>query len=265
MSARILREIWIYPVKSLGGIRVSSAEVRAKGLLDDRRWMLVDQEGRFLSQREHQRLCMFRVTREKNSFLINEGEDTLVLERTEPSGSDGLQVQIWDDRVTAVEVSKEKSQWFSDKLSLPVRLVFFPEANSRPVDPKYGQAGEHVSLADGYPLMMISQASLDDLNSRLDQPVKMNRFRPNLILEGTSAFEEDTWGTFKIGENRFKGVKPCGRCVMTTINQETGEVGKEPLATLSRFRKKDASVLFGQNVIPIDHHLIREGDEITFV
>jgi uncharacterized protein len=132
------------------------------------------------------------------------------------------------------------------------------------VDATYAINQEQVSLADGYPMLIIGQASLDDLNRRLVDPVPMNRFRPNLVFTGGMPYEEDEWRSFRIGINKFAGVKPCSRCVMTTINQETGEKGWEPLTTLSGYRKRDGEVYFGQNVLAIDHHEIHEGDEISF-
>ncbi|MBS1976213.1 MAG: MOSC domain-containing protein [Bacteroidetes bacterium] len=249
-------------MKSLGGIRVKSAVVHAKGLEHDRRWMLIDEEGTFISQREQPILCRFQMQRENGQFLITYGDEHILLDpRQSPTGQE-IRVRIWDDEVSAREVSVGHSQWFSKALQRNVKLVFFPEENSRPADPDYATPGAQVSLADGFPLLLIGTRSLDDLNSRLQQTVGMNRFRPNLVVEGIDPFEEDNWKEFTIGKNRFVAVKPCGRCIMTTINPETAQTGKEPLATLSRFRNKKGKVLFGQNIIPIDHHEIKEGDEI---
>lgn len=260
MAKRILSEIWIYPVKSLGGIRVSSATVMEKGLRHDRRWMLIDASGRFLTQRNLPQMALFKVSPQGSSFIITHGSDSLQL----PTGTGGTAIaaQIWNDAVDVVEPSADVSRWFSDRLGMSCRLVAFPETNPRLIDPAYRLAKESVSLADGYPVLIIGQASLDDLNGRLQQPVPMNRFRPNLVFLGGTPYEEDTWKNFRIGGNRFAGVKPCGRCVLTTVDQTTAQVGREPLLTLSKYRRDRDKINFGQNVIPIDYHEIHEGDEI---
>lgn len=249
-------------MKSLGGIRVKSAVVQAKGLEYDRRWMLIDEQGTFISQREQPILCRFLLQREKEHFVITYGEEQILLDPRQSASGQEIRVRIWDDEVIAREVSVAHSQWFSNALQRNVKLVFFPEENRRLADPDYATPCAQVSLADGFPLLLIGTAALDDLNSRLEQTVGMNRFRPNLVVDGIGPFEEDNWRDFAIGSNRFVAVKPCGRCVMTTINPETAHAGKEPLATLSRFRNSNGKVLFGQNIIPIDHREIKEGDEI---
>ena len=141
-------------------------------------------------------------------------------------------VNIWDDTVSAFDVDGSYSQWFSELLESPCRLVYFPEENSRPVDPRYKVNHEQVSLADAYPFLIIGQSSLDDLNSRLTEPIPMNRFRPNFVFTGGEPFEEDTWRNFSIGSTRFVGVKMCARCQLPTVNQDTAEKGAEPIKTL---------------------------------
>jgi uncharacterized protein len=148
-------------------------------------------------------------------------------------------------------------------LQMNCKLVYFPESNPRAVDPNYKVNDEHVSLADAYPFLIIGQSSLDDLNSKLPEPLPMNRFRPNFVFTGGEPYEEDLWRNFSIGSNRFIGVKPCARCVLTTVNQATAEKGPEPLRTLSLYRKKDSKVLFGNNVVTVDEGDVRVGDVIT--
>ena len=145
------------------------------------------------------------------------------------------------------------------------RLVYFPEVNQRPVDEKYRIENDQVSLADGYPYLIIGQSSLDDLNSKLTNPLPMNRFRPNFVFTGGKPFEEDNWRNFAIGKSRFAGVKPCGRCVLTTVNQETTERGTEPLATLATYRRTNNKIYFGQNLLALTCHDIYEGDTIELV
>jgi uncharacterized protein YcbX len=266
-----LSEIWIYPIKGLGGIRQKQAKVLEKGLAYDRRWMLVDENGVFMTQRDHPTMALFKLEFENlfdqpaSELKIAYGPKSLVhrisahpnkLEKNE-------NVVIWDDTVTACEVSKETSTWFSNILNLPCRLVYFPEENSRAVDPKYKINDEHVSLADAYPFLIIGQESLNLLNSKLDHALPMNRFRPNLVFTGGEPHEEDQWRNFTIGSNRFVGVKPCARCAVPTINQDTAEKGIEPTRTLASYRRKENKILFGQNVLATDHTEIKEGDLIT--
>jgi len=263
MYKRILSEIWIYPIKSMGGIRLRSSKVMDKGLQYDRRWMLVDEEGVFLTQRLSPRMALFNISidtvKKQLTVSIDHDQYTLSMQSLD---SPVIRAKIWDDEVDVTEVSAECSKWFSEKLNVKCRLVSFPEHNPRPVNPLFASNNEQVSLADGYPILVIGEQSLADVNARLQEPVPMNRFRPNFIFTGGTAYEEDTWKNFRIGRNRFLGVKPCGRCIMTTINQQTAEQGKEPLATLSTYRKRDNKIYFGQNVLAIDHHEVTEGDEI---
>jgi uncharacterized protein YcbX len=267
MDKFTLSEIWIYPIKSLAGIRLPRAKVAEKGLQHDRRWMLVDEDGRFLTQREHPQMALFQLTIDNGQLLINnltstESPESISIDLIPTLNEQHVKVTIWDDEVEAVEVDPSYSRWFSEKLKLTCKLVFFPEGNKRDIDPKYAHEKEQVSLADGYPFLIIGQSSLDDLNSKMNVAVPMKRFRPNFVFTGGAPFEEDSWKFFKIGKNRFKGVKPCARCVLTTVDPETGIKGKEPLATLATYRKVETKILFGQNLISIDNDEVCEGDQI---
>lgn len=257
-----ISEIWIYPIKSMGGISLETAQVRPKGFELDRRWMLVDEANRFITQREVTPMAFFKLSLSRDTLMVHHGNDRLEVPIAEQSGST-FDAVVWDDTVQVVEVSNQKSQWFSEKLGMKCKLVSFPEGNPRPVDERYKVANDHVGLADGYPYLIIGQSSLDDLNSRLATPVPMNRFRPNLVFTGGEPFEEDTWRNFSAGANRFVGVKPCARCVLTTVDQATGQKGSEPLATLSRYRRNENKVLFGQNVIALDYDKVSVGDEVV--
>jgi len=267
MAALRLSEIWIYPIKSLGGIRVKSAQVFEKGLQYDRRWMLVDRDNDFMTQRIYPKMALFKLQIQSrwllgSKFKISYGNDSMGLSFNHSAMSKPIKATVWDDTVEVCEVNREYSIWFSKRLGIECKLVSFPEDNARPVDQNYQINREQVSLADAYPLLIIGEQSLADLNTRLADPVPMNRFRPNLVVSGSRPYEEDGWGNFSVGKNKFAAVKPCARCVLTTVNQDTGEKGMEPLATLSKYRKQDNKVLFGQNLIAIDHYEIHEGDEI---
>jgi uncharacterized protein YcbX len=263
MPDLILTQIWIYPIKSLGGISLNSAKVMRKGLRYDRRWMLVDNDGKFITQRVHPKMALFRLTMDTTQMRIHHKEHSISLLLNHSISSNPLKVQIWGDIVSAFEVSHEHSQWFSEHLGIKCRLVYFPEENARPVDPLYRVSDEQVSLADAYPYLIIGQSSLDDLNSRLAQPISIKRFRPNLVFTGGEPYEEDTWGNFTIGSTQFEGIRPCSRCVLTTVNPETGEKGDEPLRTLATYRKRDNNIYFGQNLIAITPSEVHVGDTIT--
>lgn len=262
MRELLISEIWIYPIKSLGGIRLSSAKVLPKGIEYDRRWMLIDAENNFMTQRVFPSMALFKLSFVSGRFVIRYADDTIDLPftyQTEP-----LQSQIWDDSIEVYEVSSSHSEWFSERLGMNCRLVSFPDTNQRPIDPRYASNNEQVSLADGYPLLVVGQASLDDLNQRMNEPLPMNRFRPNIVFTGGEPYEEDGWKNFRIGANRFAGVKPCARCVLTTVDQDTAVKGIEPLTTLATYRRIENKVYFGQNLIPLNYNQIAEGDPIVF-
>lgn len=261
MIKRIVTEIWIYPVKSLGGIRLTSSKVLPKGLEHDRRWMLIDEENRCMTQRVYPQMALFKLSYDQGNFMIRHQEESMNLPFK--SGDNSIDAIVWDDPVGVYEVSKQHSSWLSKLLGMNCRLVSFPENNPRPVNPVYAINNDHVSLADGYPLLIIGQSSLDDLNRRMKEPLTMNRFRPNIVFMGGEPYEEDGWNNFRIGQNRFAGIKPCSRCVLTTVDQDTGIKGSEPLVTLATYRNHDNKIYFGQNLIPIDHNEIGEGDEIN--
>lgn len=267
MTALTLTEIWIYPIKSLGGIRLKEAKVLEKGLAYDRRWMLVDEEGKFLTQRVHPKMALFKLTMDNEHLTIvhSQKHKSHTISLRPSIRSEQKKVIIWDDKVEAFEISAETSTWFSEMLQIPCKLVHFPEENRRMVDVTYATNNENVSLADGYPFLIIGEASLADLNSKMEAPLPMNRFRPNFVFSGGKPFEEDRWKEFFIGTNRFLGVKPCSRCVLTTIDQETAEKGGEPLRTLATYRKWDNKIYFGQNLLAIDHTFVQEGDSITLL
>lgn len=256
-------EIWIYPVKSLGGLRCREAMAFEKGFEHDRRWMLVDEQNRFITQREHPQLALFSVELSDGCLKVLHRKTKSAVEiETIRASSKRLIATIWDDMVETYEVDEEVSRWFSRELGFTCRLVKFPETSQRPADKQFVPENRNVSLADGFPYLLIGQASLDELNKRLSEPVTMQRFRPNLVFTGGEPFTEDTWKKFNMGSVRFEAVKPCARCILTTVHPDTGLRGKEPLQTLSVFRKRDNKIYFGMNLIVLAQGLVREGDEI---
>jgi uncharacterized protein len=263
MSSGItLSEIWVYPIKSLAGIRVKSWEVLPKGLKHDRRFMLIDSKRIAMTQREYPQLALFKCLIKHNVLEVTYKQETLEIDLLPENFEQDLKAIIWDDTVDVKEIRVEYSNWFTKQVGTECKLVFFPEDHDRPVDPQFQIAEEHVSLADAYPLLLIGQESLNDLNRKLSSPVKMDRFRPNLVFTGGDAYEEDLWTSFTVGDNRFAAVKQCARCVMTTVDQNTGIKGSEPLKTLASYRTKNNKVYFGQNVLVVAGSIVQEGDKI---
>ncbi len=265
----LLSEIWIYPIKSLGGISLQEAVPERRGLRYDRRWMLVDETGRFVSQREIPKMAMLGTALETPFLTVFwKGDPQKKVQIPLAAETDLLpkiEVQVWDDPCIGLVINKEINQWFSDHLGQNLRLVLMPDTDHRPADERYAPPGQEVSFADGFPYLIIGQASLDALNSRLEQPLPMNRFRPNFVFTGGQPFEEDIWSEFTINQQLFQGVKPCARCSIPTTNQDTAELSAEPLKTLATFRKFDNRILFGQNVVWLGdgESVVRVGDHLA--
>lgn len=261
--------LYIYPIKSLGGIPVRTAMLTDRGFAYDRCWMLVDQDNNFLTAREHPEMALIKTELLQDGLLVRHisrdfGTYQVPLQ---PSG-DRCTVKVWEDTCEAQYVNKEADSWFSRALDIPCRLVYMPESTRRKVDPDYAHGNEITSFSDGFPLLLIGQASLDDLNSRMSIPLPMERFRPNIVFTGGAPFQEDEMKVFRIADTSFYGVKPCARCVMTTIDTATGEKGKEPLRTLSQYRLRGNKVLFGQNLLfdsASNTPAISVGDAITLL
>ncbi|MEO8199196.1 MAG: MOSC N-terminal beta barrel domain-containing protein [Gemmatimonadota bacterium] len=257
-----LSSLHLYPIKSARGVAVKEAQLDDFGLSLDRRWMVVDDAGDFITQRQAHEMALIDVAIGSDDIQLDSpGRSALRIPITQDEGPP-IQVRVWDDVCPAIEVSAEASTWFSDYLSRPARLVFMPGSTFRRVNPDVVPAHRRVSFADAYPALLIGEASLMDLNSRLATPLPMNRFRPNLVIEGSLPFEEDQWRQVQVGDIMFDLVKRCDRCVTTTIDQATGLQGKEPLLTLSKFRKWNGQVYFGQNVVHQSSGTIRIGDEV---
>jgi uncharacterized protein YcbX len=249
-----------YPIKACRGFEVESACIERMGLENDRRMMVVTPEGEFLTQREHSRLAL--VTPKLQSGMLElsaPGTDSLQL-GIQTTGTPWL-VNVWKSKgVHAIDQGEEAANWFSDWLGTPVRLVHIADGYKRIVNEQYAvHEDDHTGFADGYPILLASEEGLQDLNSRLESPVPMNRFRPNLVVRGCEPFAEDTWNRIRIGDVELAVVKPCARCEVTTIDKETLERSKEPLKTLGKYRKQKLGAIFGQNVIPLNEGRIQAG------
>lgn len=262
-----LSGLYIYPIKSLAGISLAEAGVEERGLFWDRRWMLVNEQNQFLTQRNFPRMALLhtQITGDELAVKVVDEEIALHIGLNEGTGS-YISSTLWDDQPGVELIGKHADDFFSTFLQMPVRLVRVGSKTSRPADPRYVPDRKvEVSLADGYPFLVIGQASLDDLNQRLDTPVPMDRFRPNFVVEGAPPYAEDQWKKIRIGDAFFRVVKPCARCVVTTIDQATAKQGKEPLRTLSTYRTVNNKVIFGQNMILESGHTVRLGDKIEIL
>lgn len=277
-----LKSITLYPIKSLGSVSVESAEVDAKGLRYDRRYMLVTpsadgQSGTFITQRTNHQMALIDVAMDMvvNTLQVwhrHVSDDRLTLPLVPTQFGDVLPVDIWgSEGVSARLISDEADAWFSRVLGKPCRLVYMPDETRRTITSSRVKAPQDVdkvvSFADGLPILLATQSSLDELNRRAEASLSMARFRPNLVVEGLCwPHDEDTWHTFQLGAGTFHGVKPCIRCVLTTIDPATAERGKEPLKTLATYRRHGNDILFGENVMPAPAALgktIRVGDSLT--
>ncbi len=271
MIAMHLSEVNIYPIKSLKGISLSETSVEARGLQYDRRWMLTDPNGIFFTQREVPKMATVSVQVSRDNLIVEAPEtESLWI----PTGSMNAtvrtqKVKIWASECVAAVYPDTINEWFSEVLGTKCQLVEMPETTKRLVDPNHAvRTGEDtVSFADGYPVLLIGEGSLEELNTQMDKPVPMNRFRPNLVVAESKAFAEDDWKKILVGKTVFHVVKPCARCVLTTVDQATGEkTGKDPLQTLAKFRTRDGKILFGQNLIAEETGgVIRVGDRVEIL
>jgi uncharacterized protein len=278
-----IASLTLYPVKGLGGISVTQAEVTPRGLAGDRRWMVVDAVTRdFVSQRSHPAMARLRTALGDGLLTVIRGGDAgpgdedvnglnpkselpdRISVPAEPTAGASVRVTVWDDAVEALAPSPEADAWLSVLLGTPVRLVYQPDDARRDTDARFA-AGHEVSFADGYPMLVIGQASLDALNRRTPEPIPMDRFRPNVVVAGAAAdalppHDEDLWRRFRLGAVPCAGVKCCARCSVTTVDQATGIRGKEPLRTLATYRAWDGKIWFGQNVVALGRGRIQVGD-----
>jgi uncharacterized protein YcbX len=251
-----LTGLYRYPVKSCRRDELTHAEVEPWGLAGDRRWMIVDDQGSMLSAREHPRMLLVSAHLDGGGLrLATPGMADLTVKA--PDGSGLTRVRIWDTPVDASPAAPEAHMWFSTVLGVPAQLVYLDDPTRRRTDPEFGQAGDRVSFADGYPLLLASTESLEALNAAIAEgpraaegPLPMTRFRPNLVVSGAPAWAEDGWRRMRIGNVTFRVVKGCDRCVLTMIDPETAAKTKEPIATLSRIRRWDGATWFAMNLIP---------------
>ena len=259
---RYVAGLYFYPVKSCRGTSLDVAEVGPRGIVGDRQWMIVDEKGEFITQREVPRMALVSPRLTGGVLEINAtGMPLLTVSPAE--GRQRTDVTVWRDRCAAIDEGADAAEWLSAFLQVPCRLVRLPDDEKRRADPEFAGPNDEVGFADGFSFLLTSRASLDDLNRRLSVPLPMNRFRPNIVVDGTHAFEEDRWKRIRLGDITFVVAKPCARCVTTTTNQDTAERSHEPLRTLATFRHvAGRGVMFGQNLIHDRSGVIHVGAEV---
>lgn len=248
MTQMTLTGVFRYPVKSLGGETFDALAVDRRGFVGDRQWMLVDPAGRFVSQRRQARMVLVSAGLGADGVLRCAAPGMPELE-VAGAGGRRVEVTVWDDRLGALDAGPDAAGWFSRFLDQPCRLVRFAGDVVRRVDPAYAGPADQVGFADGFPFLLISQGSLDDLNRRLPDAVPMLRFRPNLVVGGCDPHAEDGWRRIRIGELSFRVAKPCSRCIVPTIDPSTATRSAEPLRSLLTYRRRDNKVYFGQNLL----------------
>ncbi len=272
-----IASLHVYPIKSCAGLALDRAEVAAHGLRHDRRWMLIDAEGRFVTGRQEGRMVAIHAEPDAKGLRLLAPDMPPLFVPVPAVDAPRTLATVWKDAVDAACAGGEADAWFSAYLGRPLRLVYFDARSRRAVDPAYAHSGDEVAFADGYPLLAVSQSAVDALNARIHErsarsmsasipasSISMMCFRPNLVIAGAAPHAEDMWRCVRIGDIVFDAVKPCTRCVFTTVDSNTGErdPGNEPLATLKDYRRTAAGITFGMNLIPRGAGMLSVGDAI---
>ncbi|GMG88028.1 MOSC domain-containing protein [Biformimicrobium ophioploci] len=258
--------LYQFPVKSLRGHAPVKLELDAYGAVGDRRWMLVDHSGKFVTQRRLRRMALLQASNTPLGLALADPDGNEISVPYPDDKAALIQIEIWGDHCTARDAGDSAAHWLEQRLQQQVRLVWMGPEHHRPVAPDYNPDNAEVSFADGMPLLLIGQASLDDLNSRLQTPVNMLRFRPNIVVQGAEPFAEDDWKKIRIGKLEMHVVKPCARCAIPGIDPLTAEASSEPLKTLADFRRwDDGQIYFGQNLVHRATGCISLGDKIEIL
>lgn len=259
-----ISQLYLYPVKSCRAVSLQRADVESRGFAGDRRWLIVNQNNEFITQRDEPKLALMHATYTPKGLRLS-ANSLDPIDVSFPIGT-YTNVKIWDDAVEAIAADKSASEWVSKFMGRRSKLVFMPSDSIRIVDQEFGRHGDIVSFADGFPLLLASESSLAQLNGHLEAKIPISRFRPSIVIDGAEPFAEDRWKEIKIGDGSFRVVKRCARCKVTTIDQDTGTpTGNEPLKTLAAVNAEGNEVFFGQNLIPNGECVIRVGDDVTIV
>jgi uncharacterized protein YcbX len=262
-----LAGLCFYPVKGMRGIDVEAADVEPCGLAWDRRWMVVAANGRFLTQRQLPAMARLDATLSGGALMLAMDRERIMLPLHPPAEARSIRVTVWRSTLDAVLVGDAADRWLTRHLGQPCRLVFLADAASRPIEPAFARLGEHVSFADGFPILLTSTGSLAVLNAALERRIGMDRFRPNLVVDGAAAWAEDGWRLLRIGGLRFRAAKPCTRCAVPGIDQRSGEVPcpGEPLRTLGRLNRQQDGIVFGCNLVPLQPGRLHLGDPVEIL
>lgn len=255
-----LSQIYIYPVKSLSGIAVSQWPVDKNGLQYDRKWMLIDEQNQFLSQRRLAKMALIKTHIQGDKLILSAPDQQDISLDLNPTDGETISVSIWHDQCLAKTIGTEVDGWLSRFLQTECRLVYFPEDQQRIVDQRFAEPSDQTAFSDGFPFLIVSEASLNTLNQALEIPVTMQRFRPNLVISDCSGYAEDSWRRLQINTIEFRLPKPCSRCAVPGIDPQTAISSKEPLTTLSRLRKWEGKIYFGQNALHNNTGTLAVGD-----
>lgn len=262
MSIKV-QDLVIYPLKSAQGIKLSTMRLTDRGPHLDRRWMLIDEHGRFISQRLHPKMCLIKTELDGEQLIITKpGFDSLNVENPNQTQYKSI---VWGSPVQGQDCGDAAASYLGAFLGVACRLIFMPKSFHRKVDTRFAQKNEIVGFADGFPVLIASQASLDNFNQKLGHQIDMRRFRPNIVLTGCDAYAEDAWKLIAIRSIQFSVVKPCSRCIMPSVNPATGEKEMSVNQTLLRHRRKGKKTYFGQNAIHHHYGSIELGDEVKII
>ena len=262
-----VHQLFIYPLKSAQGIESNYLTYNHRGPSFDRHWMVVNAKGRFLTQRQYPSMCLIHTQLDEGKLILNApNQSSLAIEfsQTESSNNECV-VDVWKDQVTAIDHGQEAANWISSYLNEECRIVSMPKTSERKVDLDFASNNETVSFADGFPSLVISQESLDDFNSKLDTPISMIHFRPNIVINGLSPYEEDQIKAIKINGITFTLVKPCSRCIIPSIDPKTGKKNIDIAKALSKYRRRDNATYFGQNALHDAQGEIKVGDQVEII
>lgn len=261
----VLSKIFVYPIKSAKGLDVSETFLHTSGPVTDRRWMLVDEEGTFLSQRKLPRMALIEPCFRGADLWVEAPGMSPLLISPWSGGGEWVSVRIWKDHLSLPHPDQRYSDWFSNFLGQQCRLVYLPDSVHRPVEPPFDDPKWRVSLADGYPLLLVTEASLALLNKRLPSPIGIERFRPNLVISDADAHDEDDWTDIRIGSVELAIAKPCARCSTVLVDPETAQVGVEPLKTLTEYRRRPNGVMFAQNALVVRPGRLQVGAPVEVI
>lgn len=258
----IVKHLFFYPVKSARGVSLESMSIDRTGPKYDRRWMVVNRGGKFLTQRQFPKMCLIETQLNGDTLILSSpGFDTIHVSK----GTKDMQVTVWRDTVLARDCGDDVAQWLSDYLAKDCHLVEMPEQTQRLVDTDFAGQGETVGFADGFPLLIASQASLNDFNSKLETPIGFDRFRPNIVVDGCEPYAEDDWREVQIGDIRMSIVKPCSRCIIPSIEQTSGNKQMVVNEALLEYRRRGAKTYFGQNALHQNRGEISVGDAVRLI